>query len=141
MDGLEKVAFILPLMAIGAAAGFFEEWPGIWWWPAFGGLALASVLVGLVVYNWRMHRRAKAKAAREGQTEVEEWGDHLAIRSQSGESHLAYETIGKVIATESYVFVLYPGGDLIVPLRAFESADAMKAFGDAVDRRGIEASP
>lgn len=139
--GWQKAAFVLQLAAIGAAAGFFEESLGSWWWAAVCGLLLAWVLVGLVIWNWRLRRRAKARAAREGQTEVEEWGDRLTIRSQAGETHLAYETIGKVIAGEGHVFVLYRGGQLIVPLRAFESPARMKVFADAIDARSMKSQP
>ena len=38
--GWQKAAFILPLMAIGALAGFIHDWTGLWWWTAVGGLAL-----------------------------------------------------------------------------------------------------
>ena len=73
-------------------------------------------------------------AAREGQTELEEWGDHLAIRSQSGERFLPYELIGKAVTTDAHVFILYHGGPTIVPLRAFEDA-----AGDASIRRSAGA--
>jgi hypothetical protein len=139
--GWQKAAFILPLLAIGALAGFLEDWVGIWWWGAVGGLLLVWAVVGLFIFNWRIHRRAKVRAAAEGQTEVEEWGDHLTIRSQAGETHIANEVIGKVIVSDHHVFVLYPGGALILPQRAFESPQAMRIFGEAIDRRSMDAAP
>lgn len=138
--GLQKAAFILPLMAIGALAGLLEDWSGIWWWAAVGGLLLLWAVIGLFVFNWRIHRRARTRAASEGQTEVEEWGDHLAVRSQAGERHLADETIGNVIVGEHHVFVLYHGGALILPQRAFESPQAMRIFGEAIDKRSMDAA-
>lgn len=137
----QKAAFILTLMAIGALAGLLEDWSGIWWWGAVGGLLLLWAVVGLFIFNWRLHRRAKARAAREGQTEVEEWGDHLTIRSQSGDTHLTNETIGKVIVGDHHVFVLYKGGAVILPQRAFESPQAMRIFGEAIDKRSMDAVP
>ena len=138
-SGRQKVAALAPLIAIGAFSGLIEDWPRLWWWLSVGGLVLLWAIAGLFVYNWQMHRRARALAARHGQTEIEEWGDHLAIRSQSGTQHLPNELIGKVIPTDSHVFILFHGGPAIVPLRAFEDAAEMRAFADALDRRSAEA--
>ena len=140
-SGWQKAALILPLMAIGAFAGLIEDWTGVWWWLAVAGLLLVWAVAGLAVLNWRIHRRARARAAREGQTEVEEWGDHLAIRSQAGVTRLADETIGRVIVGAGHVFILWRGGALILPLRAFDGPEAMRAFGEAIDRRSAEAAP
>ena len=140
-SGWRKAAFILPLMAIGAFAGFIEDFAAVWWWASVAALLLVWAVVGLGVSNWRALRRARARAAREGQVEVEEWGDHLAVRSGAGDIFLAYETLGKVIVGDGHVFVLWPGGSLILPLRAFDDPEAMRAFGEAVDRRSAEAAP
>jgi hypothetical protein len=86
--GWQKAALILPLMAIGALAGLLEDELSVWWWGTVAGLLLVWALVGLVVFNWRIHRRAKARALREGQIEVEDWADSLTIRSQLGATHL-----------------------------------------------------
>ncbi len=139
--GWQKVGLILPLMAIGALAGFLEDWAGWWWWGTVVGLLLLWGVGGLVILNWRIHRRARARALREGQTVVEEWGDHLAIRSQAGTMNLANEMIGKVIVGDHHVFVLYRGGALILPQRAFASPDDMRIFGEAIDRRSMESAP
>jgi hypothetical protein len=79
-------------------------------------------------------------AAREGQTELEEWGDRLAVRSQSGERFLPYELIGKAVTTDAHVFILYHGGPIIVPLRAFKDVEAMQAFGEVLERRSKESA-
>lgn len=139
--GWQKAAFILPVMVIGVVAGFIQDWPGLSWSAAVGGLVLAWGVAGLVIHNWRMQRRARLRAAREGQTEVEEWDDHLVVRSQAGTMSLADEAIGRVIVTDGHVFVLYRGGALILPQRAFENPQAMRAFGEAMDRRSMEAAP
>lgn len=137
-SGRQKIAAFAPLIAIGAFSGLIEDWPRIWWWLSVGGLVLLWAVAGLVVYNWRIHRRARLAAAREGQTEIEEWNDHLAIRSEAGAQHLPYELIGKVIITDAHVFILYHGGPTIIPLRVFEDAQAMRIFGEAIDRRSHE---
>ena len=139
--GWQKAALILPLMAIGALAGFLDDELGIWWWASLAGLLIVWAVVGIAVFNWRIHRRARARAAHEGQTEVEEWGDRLVARSQAGTISVAYETIGRVIVTDGHVFVLWRGGSLILPLRVFDSGEAMHAFGEAIDRRSMEAAP
>ena len=72
---------------------------------------------------------------------VEEWGDHLVVRSQAGLQHLSYEMIGNVIATDAHVFILLHGAPVIVPLRAFEDRQAMRAFAEVVDKRSQEAVP
>lgn len=138
--GKTKVAFILPLVAVGVISGLISDWPAFWWWSAVGALALIWAVAGVAIYNLRMHRRAQAMAAREGQTELEEWGDHLAIRSQSGERFLPYELIGKAVTTDSHIFILYRGGPTIVPLRAFEDAEAMRSFGEVLERRSKESA-
>lgn len=139
--GWQKVALFLPLFAIGALAGLIEDFTSIYWWLAVIGLLAIWAAAGLVIVNWRIHRRARAMALRHGQTVVEEWGDHLAIRSEAGSQFLANELIGKVIIADGHVFVLYHGGPLILPLRAFEDRDAMCVFGEALDRRSAESVP
>lgn len=139
--GWQKAALILPLMAIGAFAGLIEDWSGVWWWASVIGLLAIWAVVGFAVFNWRIRRRAKARAAREGRIEVEDRGDRLTICSQAGTTHLADETIGRVIVTDGHVFILWRGGSLILPQRAFEDGEAMRAFGAAIDRRSMEASP
>ncbi len=139
--GRQKLAFILSLMFVGALAGFLEESSGIWWWAAVGGLLLLWAAAGLAFRNWHTLRRARALAAREGETQVEEWSDHLLILSQQGSRRLGYEDIGKVIATDAHVFILHRGGVVIVPLRAFDTPEAMQAFAEAVDTRSIRAAP
>jgi hypothetical protein len=138
--GWQKIALLLPLMAIGALAGFLDDWAAPWWWGAVGGLLLLWAVVGFAVFNWRMNRRARAKALREGQTVVEEWGDHLVVRSQAGTMNLANETIGKVIVGDHHVFVLYHGGAVILPQRAFASPQDMRVFGEVIDRRSMESA-
>lgn len=139
--GWQKAAMLLPVMAIGALAGFLEDELGVWWWAAVAGLLLIWAAIGLAVHNCRIHRRARRRAAREGEVEVEEWGGHLAIRSAAGEVYVADETIGKVLVGDGHVFVLYGGGPLIVPLRAFQERALMQAFGAALDRRSEAAAP
>jgi hypothetical protein len=98
-------------------------------------------VLGLAVFNRLVHRRARARALREAQVEVDDWGDSLTICSQAGTTRLADETIGRVIVTDAHVFVLWRGGSLILPQRAFKDAAAMRAFGEAIDRRSMEAAP
>ena len=52
---------------------------------------------------------------------------------------LAIETIGKVLVGEGHVFILHHGGPTVVPLRAFEDAEAMRAFGEVLERRSAAA--
>lgn len=138
-SGRRKIAALAPLIAIGAFSGLIEDWPRLWWWLSVGGLVLLWAIAGLFLHNWQMHRRARALAARLGQVEIEEWGDHLVIRLQSGTRHLAYEQIGKVTSTDSHVFILFHGGPAIVPLRAFDDDAEMRAFAEALDRRSEDA--
>lgn len=138
--GWQKVAFLSPLVAIGVIAGLLNDWPR-WWWSAVFVLVLAWVIGGLAFSNWRLHRRAKLQAAREDQVEIEEWSDRIAIRLAAGPSQLRYEEIGNVLVTDGHVFILHPGGAIIVPLRAFGSLREMQAFGEAVDRRSRNAAP
>lgn len=49
--------------------------------------------------------------------------------------------IGNVVATDAHVFILLHGAPVIVPLRAFEDRQAMRAFADVVDKRSQEAVP
>lgn len=137
--GPQKLAFILPLMGIGAVAGFLEDWRGVTWWAAVGGLLLFWAGSSLAIRNWRDLRRARARSGREGETQVEDRGDHLLVSSEQGVRRLGYEDIGKVIVTDSHVFILYNGGVVIMPLRAFDTPEAMQAFAQAVDTRSSQA--
>lgn len=139
--GWRKAALFLPPVAIGALAGLIEDELGLWWWGVVACLFLVWAVAGAAVSNWRIHRRARARAAREGRIEVEEWGDHLVIRSQAGTTCLADETIGRVVVIDGHVHVLWHGGSLILPRRAFDSDEAMRGFGEAIDRRSMEAAP
>lgn len=140
-SGRRKLAFFLPLFAIGALAGLIEDWAAVDWWLAVAALLGAWAAIGLLVRDWLRRRRARSMAAREGVSEVEQWGDHLVVRSASGTRHIAWEMLGKVIVTEAHVFLLYAGGPTIVPLRAFGDAGAMRAFAEDVDRRSRDAVP
>lgn len=139
--GRQKLAFMLSLMVVGALAGFLEDLGGIWWWAAVAGLLLLWAAAGYAFRHWYTLRRARARAAREGDTQVEEWSDHLLVLSQQDSRRLGNEDIGRVIATDAHVFVLYRGGAVIVPLRAFETPEAMRAFAAALDTRSMEAAP
>ena len=64
-----------------------------------------------------------------------------AICSEAGVQYLGHEMIGKVIISDAHVFILYHGGPTILPLRAFEDAQAMRVFGEAIDRQSAEVVP
>ncbi len=139
--GPQKLAFILPLMGIGAVAGFLGDLSGVIWWATIGGLLLIWAISSLAIHNWLNLRRARARSAREGETQVEDRRDHLVVSSGQGVRRLGDGDIGKVIATDSHVFILHGGGVVIMPLRAFDAPEAMQAFARTVDDRSSHAAP
>ncbi|MER2534192.1 MAG: hypothetical protein ABTQ31_03405 [Rhizobiaceae bacterium] len=139
LSGWAKACLVISLAAVGGFYGFVEDWPAAWRYGVTALLVLAWLVAVMTIRTVLMHRRAKALAARDGNVEIEEWYDHLAIRTASGTRVLAVETIGKVLGGEGHVFILHHGGPTIVPLRAFEDAEAMRAFGEALERRSADA--
>src|SRR5690606_377498 len=119
-------------------SAMLEQRLGVPWWILAGGLSLFAVAVLSGWDRWGTWRRAATKAG--GEWEVEEWDDHLTVRSPSGEFRLAGEMIGDVAASTDHVFVLYEEGMLILPRRAFADGAAMAAFVEAVDAQSRDAA-
>lgn len=139
LSGRAKVSLIVSLASVGGFYGFVEDWPAAWRYGVTALLVLAWLGAAMAIRTVLMRRRAKALAVRDGDVEIEEWYDHLAVRTASGTRVLAIETIGKVLVGEGYVFILHHGGPTVVPLRAFEDAEAMRAFGEVLERRSAAA--
>jgi len=140
--GWTKLLLVVSLAAVGGLYGFLDDQPA----PVRIGIAAVAVIVwGAVVWGvrrLRIARNARSIAQRGGSMRVEDRGDGLAIASASGDRVLADAEIGKVLVGDRHVFVLHRGGDpLILPLRAFTDRAAMRAFGEALDRRSAAASP
>jgi len=134
-----RLAAVIALAAcVGGGSAMLEEWLATPWWLNACALALLAV-AGLSGWDrWRDHRRAVRSC---GDWEVEDWGDHLAVRSPAGRYRLANEMVGNVVASADRVFVLHEGGMVILPRRAFADDAAMAAFAAAVDARSSEAVP
>ena len=132
-----RLATVLLLAAcVGGAAAMLEELLATPWWLNACALALLAT-AGLSGWDrWRNHRRA-ARAC--GDWQVEEWDDHLAVRSPAGGYRLANEMVGNVVASADRVIVLHEGGMVILPRRAFADDAAMAAFAAAVDARSRDA--
>jgi hypothetical protein len=127
--------YLLLLPCMGVAAFLVEGADDGTWWAGIGlGLAAALGLQRLVL--WLDKRRAIARhPVPAGDIELQRWSDHLRMLADGQTEHLAFETIGQVLTAESHVFVFVARGQaLIVPQRAFASAEAMRAFGERIDQ-------
>lgn len=137
----KSVLFAIPFL-VGAAAGVVpESWPLLWRWAAvvLAGLVFAGFV--LAARHILRLRKARRVAGREGRTVVEDHGDHLAVRSESGSRFVPLEMIAQVIRTDAHVFVRHEGGPTILPLRAFPDAADMRAYAEALDARSRDAAP
>lgn len=138
-SGRRRLVAILLAIAVGGLAGLLEDWIAINWWIA-AGLILAAVFGVMAAADVALKsRRARARVVAEGETIVEDWSNHLAVRNGRGERFVADETIANVVADPRHVFILSGGEPVILPLRAFEDGAAMAAFAAAVDRRSQDA--
>lgn len=141
LTGWEKFRLIVIIGIAGMAAGLLpEDMRPLAWWATVALILLTGAAAAILWSNVEVRRRATALGVPKGEIVVEEWGDHIAVRSEKGAQNLAYDQIGNVVVSDAHVFILYHGGPLILPLRAFADAGAMRAFGEVVDRRSHEAA-
>jgi hypothetical protein len=141
LTGWEKLRLLVILGVAGLLAGMLPEDMGAMaWWAAVALILGFGAATAILWSNLEIRRKAAALNVPKGAVETEEWVDRLVVRSQAGTQDLAYELIGQVIITDAHVFILYDRGPTIVPLRAFEDLQAMRAFGEAIDRRSEEAA-
>jgi len=141
LTGWEKFRLIIIVGIAGLAAGMLPEDMGaIAWWATVAIILLIGAAAAILWSNVEVRRRARALDAPKGDMVVEEWGDHIAVRSEKGTQNLAYEQIGNVVISDAHVFILFHGGPVILPLRAFADAVEMRAFGETVDRRSQESA-
>lgn len=141
LSGTAKLVLISSLAAVGGFYGFLEDWTAPWRLGVTAVLVVVWLVSVLAIRTCRMHRRARALVSHNGSVEIEDWSDRLRIDTASGSRVLPMQAIGKVLIGEGHVFVLHEGGPTILPLRAFEDAAAMRAFGEALDRRSADAVP
>jgi len=129
---------IVLAVGVGGGSALLEEWLATPWWLNALALALLA-FAGLSGWDRLRDRRRAARAS--GEWEVDEWHDHLAVRSPAGEYRLANEMVGNVVAAADRVFVLHEEGMVILPRRAFVDDAAMAAFAEALDMRSRDAAP
>lgn len=120
IEGLDDTAWL-----IGFVAGLFGVWLFTW-----GVLAIDR---RLAIAHYRLDA---------GEVELQRWGDHLRMMAGGRETRTSYARIGNVVATPDHVFLMTARDRaIIVPRRAFASADAMAAFAATVDRESQESVP
>jgi len=142
LTGWEKFRLIVIVGISGMMAGILpEDMRPVAWWAAVALILLTGAAAAILWSNLEIRRKASALDVPKGEILVEVWDDHLVVRSQAGLQHLPYEMIGNVVATDAHVFILLHGAPVIVPLRAFEDRQAMRAFAEVVDKRSQEAVP
>ncbi|QLQ20526.1 MAG: hypothetical protein HZT43_21040 [Exiguobacterium profundum] len=76
-------------------------------------------------------RRARARVPQPCRVQVEDFGDHLALRGIDPPGPVAFvapETIRQIVLARGHVFLEAPPELVILPLAAFEDAAEMAAF-------------
>lgn len=70
-----------------------------------------------------------------GEIAVLDWSDHLEIRSATGVEYVALELIGRVSSSAEGVTITFDGGQVCIPVSAFEGAHDMDAYAFVLDQR------
>jgi hypothetical protein len=142
LTGWEKFRLIVIIGISGMMAGVLpEHMRPVAWWAAVALILSAGAAAAILWSNLEIRRKASALDVPKGEILVEEWGDHLVVRSDKGTQHLGHDQIGNVVVSDAHVFILLHGAPVIVPLRAFEDRHAMRAFAEVVDKRSQDAVP
>lgn len=143
--GLEKIWLFGPLLACGAAVGFFEDElrTVLPWDPATKGgqiaIVVCAIAVGyglsMVLLTARTRHRVR-KASLPSSTAVDAFNDHVRIEQEGVTRTFAWRDV-TVTATDQHVFLQYtPGEAVIVPLRAFGDVASLCAFAEFADTAG-----
>lgn len=137
--GWEKLWLFGPILALGAAAGFFEDqlsavlpWdPGTRW----GQLALVVVAItigyalSLLLLTARTRYRIAQTPLPATATRIDVYPDAFFVSEGDDENRSYVWSEATIADTDNHVFITQgPRKPVIIPVRAFGSLDAMQAF-------------
>lgn len=142
LTGKEKLILLVIVGCGGLVVGMLPDdlSPVVWWATAIAILAMFGALA-IAWMNFSIRREAAAIPIPDGVVELEEWGDRLVVRSNSGSRLVAYDVVAGVARTDRHVFVVEGTTPLIVPAAAFRDAEEMKDFAERVDEASNRAQP
>jgi len=133
-----KWAFLLWLSSAGMVlAALPEDWIVGWRFWVLGALLVGvNYLVAMMVMTLDSYRRAARRVPQPVAVEMEEWDNHLVVRSDGSIRRLAYENIAAAVLTTGHLFIHAPPDVVIVPNGAFaqpgdpnDLAEKIMAFG------------
>lgn len=137
--GLEKLWLFGPILALGAAAGFFEDQLGavLPWDPHARWGQLVTVLIAIalgyglsmVLLTWRTRRRIANTPLPATPTRIDVYPEALFV-SENGDENRSYVwSEASINDTDKHVFITQgTRKPVIIPVRAFASLEAMQAF-------------
>lgn len=141
--GWEKLWLFGPILALGAAAGFFEDQLSavLPWDPHARWGQLATVLIAIalgyalsmVLLTWRTRRRIANTPLLTTLTRIDVFPEALFVSEDGDENRSYVWSKATIIDTDKHVFITQGARKpVIIPVRAFASLEAMQAFvGDA----------
>ena len=114
-----------------------EDWIVGWRFWVLGALLVGvNYLVAMMVMTLDSYRRAARRVPQPVAVEMEEWDNHLVVRSDGSIRRLAYENIAAAVLTTGHLFIHAPPDVVIVPNGAFaqpgdpnDLAEKIMAFG------------
>lgn len=137
--GWEKLWLFGPILVLGAAAGFFEDqlsavlpWdPGTRWGQLVTVLIAIALGYGLsmVLLTWRTRRRIANTPLPATPTRIDVYPEALFVSEDDDENRSYVWSEATIIDTDTHVFITQgTRKPVIIPVRAFESLEAMRAF-------------
>lgn len=138
LSGWQKLWLFGPVLACGAAAGFFENelravmpWdPGTRW----GQLAtvLVAIAIGyalsIVLLTWRTRRRVANSPLPATPTQIDIYPQLFWV-TEDGDDRSYVWSEAAIVDTDQHVFITQgTRKPVIIPVRAFENLQAMQAF-------------
>lgn len=146
MAGAEKLWFLGPILACGAAAGLLEDElrPIVPWDPSTKFGQVLSVMcaiavgyaIGAVLFTVRTRFRIRRAAVPAGPVAVDAHDDRVTQVLDGTTQTYAWRDV-TVTSTATHVFLVHARHTaIILPLRAFSSLDAMQAFASFAEASG-----
>ncbi len=139
LAGWEKLWLYGPILALGAAAGFFEDqlsgvlpWNPGTRWGQFATVLIAIALgyaLSMVLLTWRTRRRIANTPLPATSTRIDVYPEAFFVSEDGDENRSYVWSEASIIDTDKHVFITQgTRKPVIIPVRAFSSLEAMQAF-------------
>lgn len=137
--GWEKLWLFGPILALGAAAGLFEDqlrsvlpWDPGSRWGQFATVLIAVAIgyaLSMVLLTWRTRRRIAITPLPATPTRIDVYPEALFVSQDDDENRSYVWSEAMIIDKDTHVFIIHgTRKPVIIPVRAFESLEAMQAF-------------